>query len=265
MLRRVAGWDQLADLPFSFDPSVWVLTDDGPFRHLADAARGGLRRQDIAHALGYDPARLILVPPEPPVRDYNHVGLCASAVIIISQAVPNLRGPRFGPFVVFLDQRPILSDLIWMVCADGLFSLSSYLSALPRRCPPGFQVSVWGASPIVGTDQYRVADGTKLTITFELIQPDPHVRRPDVVPSDSESSASRHTMMSDSDPGSLSDSDDSMDEPPAGPPPLPCASDCMYACLVLHSLLAVQPAAALGFAPCSLVPTLDHGLVYPGL
>ena len=90
MLRSVAGWDQLADLPFSFDPSVWVLTDDGPFRHLVDPAQGGLRRQDVAQVLGYDPARLILIPPEPPIRDFSHVGLCTSAVLtvlVISQAV----------------------------------------------------------------------------------------------------------------------------------------------------------------------------------
>ena len=252
MLRSVAGWDQLVDLPFSFDPSAWILTDDGPFRHLVETAQGGLRRQDIAQMLGYDPARLILVPPEPPVRDFNHVGLCTSAALVVSQTVPNLRGPRFGPCVVFLDQRPILSDLTWMVCPDGLFHLSAYVETVPRRCPPGFQVSVWEASPIAGTDQYRVADGTRLTITFELTQPNPMSMQPADAPSESESSDARHTLMSDSDSdsGSSSDADDSVQDPPAGPPPprpfqhKACAVRYLHAYMFLQCLLTVQPVAA---------------------
>ncbi|CAE7264709.1 unnamed protein product, partial [Symbiodinium sp. KB8] len=234
MLRRVTGWDQLADLPFSFDPAVWILSDDGPFRFLIEPEQGGLRRQDVAQAL----------------RDLSHVGLCTSAALVVSHTIPNLRGPRFGPCVVFLDQRPMLADLSWMVCPDGLFHLSAFVATLPRRCPPGFQVTVWGAFPVAGTDQYRVADGTKLTFTFELVQPSTQRNGIAEDRSDSDSPDSRHTMMSDSDSDASSNTEDSPNGPPAGPPPpVPAhhtagARCCFHICIALHGLLAVQPAAA---------------------
>ena len=265
MIRRVAGWDQLADLPFSFEPAVWILADEGPFRFLIDPAHGGLRRQDVAHALDYDPARVILVPPEPPIRDFSQTGLCTSAAIVVSQTIPSIRGPRYGPCVVFLDQRPLLADLSWMVCPDGLFHLSTFVEAFPRRCPPGFQVTVWGAFPIAGTDRYRVVDGTKLTFTFELIQPSLQGSRTAGDGSDSESSESRHTLMSDSGSDASRNTEASPQGPPAGPPPpAPVhrgtgARCCFTACITLHSLLAVQPVAAtqictqqvlIAWAPC---------------
>ena len=240
-----------------------ILSDDGPFRFLLEPERGGLRRQDIAQALECDPARLTLVPPEPPIRDMSQIGLCASAAIVVSQTIPSLRGPRFGPCVVFLDQRPILADLSWMVCPDGLFHLSDFVATLPRRCPPGFQVTVWGAFPVAGTDQYRVEDGTKLTFTFELIQPNPQNTGVSDGSSDSESSdspSSRHTMMSDR---TFDDSDsphNPLPRQPAGPPPpapihrAACACKYLHLCLALHCLLAVQPVAAAD-APHTLLPT----------
>ncbi|CAE7861303.1 unnamed protein product [Symbiodinium microadriaticum] len=253
MLRSATGWDQLADLPFSFDPAVWILADDGPFRFLIEPEQGGLGRQAVAQALDCDPARLTLVPPEPPIRDLSHIGLCASAVLIVSRDLPNLRGPRFGPCAVFLDLRPLLADLSWMVCPDGLFHLSAFVATIPRRCPPGFKVVVWGAFPVPGTDQYRVADGTKLTFTYELIPPNPQRTGLDEDTSDSGSEApasSRHTMMSDSSSADSDDFDDSPSRLPAGPPPpgpphrTTCAGKHLLACFALHSFLIVQPAAA---------------------
>ena len=253
MLRSATGWDQLADLPFSFDPAVWILADDGPFRFLIEPEQGGLGRQAVAQALDCDPARLTLVPPEPPIRDLSHIGLCASAVLIVSRDLPNLRGPRFGPCAVFLDLRPLLADLSWMVCPDGLFHLSAFVATIPRRCPPGFKVVVWGAFPVPGTDQYRVADGTKLTFTYELIPPNPQHTGLDEDTSDSGSEApasSRHTMMSDSSSADSDDFDDSPSRLPAGPPPprpphrTTYAGKHLLACFALHSFLIVQPAAA---------------------
>ena len=265
MIRRVAGWDQLADLPFSFEPAVWILADEGPFRFLIDPLHGGMRRQDVAQALDYDPARILLVPPEPPIRDFSQTGLCTSAAIIVSQTIPSLRGPRYGPCVVFLDQRPLLADLSWMVCPDGLFHLSEFVEALPRRCPPGFQVTVWGAFPIDRTDRYRVADGTRLNFTFEPNQPSPQGRGIAGDSSDSESLGSRHSLMSDSDSDASLHTATPPHGPPAGPPPpAPVhrgtgASCCFTARIVLHGLLAVQPVAAtqirdqqalIAWAPC---------------
>ena len=256
MLRDPQGWDQLADLPFLFDPAVWIMTDDGPFRHVVDQQRQRMSRTDMAQALGHDPTRTIAVPPEPPIRDYNFLGACMSAVLVVSQLLPNLRGPSHGPCVVFLDQRPLLAGLTWCLVPDGLLSIASVFANLPRPCPSGHRVQVTGAYPLPGTDTYRVADGTKLIFEFVPSQLAAASDDSDMSGDDSSVNSPRNTLGSDSEADS-SQSDEASPEaaPPAGPPPPHPLR--FHGAAWLLILAALCPTPAQGAAPSSSEATVS--------
>ena len=105
MLRTATGWDRDVTLPFHFDPSIFILSDEGSFRYAMGGAR--LQRSALASLLEYDPGVTVAVPPEPPVRNYCDLGSATSAVLVVSQRLPLTRGFRRGPCAVILDQRPV--------------------------------------------------------------------------------------------------------------------------------------------------------------
>ena len=131
-------------MPFLFDPALWVLTDEGAFRFAIEGARP--RRFVLAQVLEYDPARLVAVAPEPPIRNYCDQGAATEAVLVVSQRVPLDRGLRTGACIVVIDQRLLLLGITWRFVTDGLFSIQQYSAELPRGCPPGFQLAATGLS-----------------------------------------------------------------------------------------------------------------------
>ena len=215
MLRSADCWDHLEPLPFLYDPALWVVTDEGAFRFAVEGNRP--RRFVLAHALEYDPSRLVVIGPEPSIRNFCDQGASTDAVIVVSQNVPINRASDTGLCVVVIDQRPILLGVTWKVVTNGLFSMGRYAAELPRRCPAGYQLAFSGAFPLFGTDLLRVADATCLTVEFVAVRPFPH----DGADDNSDSGPTVHTLHS-NDEGSSSydsDSDSSGSGPPAGPPP----------------------------------------------
>ncbi|CAE7347769.1 unnamed protein product, partial [Symbiodinium microadriaticum] len=215
MLRSTDCWDHLEPLPFIYDPALWVVTDEGAFRFAVEGNRP--RRFVLAHALEYDPSRLVVIGPEPPIRNFCDQGASTDAVIVASQNVPINRASDTGLCVVVIDQRPILLGVTWKVVTNGLFSMGRYAAEIPRRCPAGYQLAFSGAFPLFGTDLLRVADATCLTVEFVAVRPLPQ----DGADDNSDSGPTVHTLHS-NDEGSSSydsDSDSSGSGPPAGPPP----------------------------------------------
>ena len=97
-----------------------------------------------------------------------------------------------------------------------MFPLRQYVAELSGRCPAGFQVDVQGAFPIAGGELLSVCDGNALVVSFVLMQP-AHVEEGS---DDSGIGSSVHTLLSESEDGSSSESSsDPQELNPAGPPP----------------------------------------------
>ena len=135
MLRNAECWDHSEPLPFLFDPALWIMTDEGAFRLATEGGRP--RRFVLVHILQYDPARLVAVAPEPPIRNFCDQGAVTEAIIVVSQNVPVNRAPGNGACIVFIDQRPILSGVTWRLIPNGLFSMGRYAAELPRGVRKG--------------------------------------------------------------------------------------------------------------------------------
>ena len=208
MLRTTVGWDRDVTLPFHFDPSVFIVSDEGSFRYAMGGVR--LQRSALAGLLEYDPEATVAVPPEPPIRNYCDHGAATSAVLVVSKRLPLTRGFRRGPCAVI----PIFQGVTWRIVWDGMFPLSQYVAEHIDRCPAGFQVDVQGAFPIAGGDFLSVCDGTTLVVCYTFMQP----ARPGDSSAESDSGSSVHTFMSETgDEGSSDTSDGPQDRAPAGP------------------------------------------------
>ncbi|CAE7728750.1 unnamed protein product [Symbiodinium microadriaticum] len=121
--------------------------------------------QDIAEVVADPPAELVVVPAQPALVDHAFLGFWNRNVLAAWRAAPSAT-PR-DP-ICFLDQRPVLHQVLWVRCPDGLLALGPVFEWHLWRCPPGFQVCVrQGSDHFDDPNQaLRVYDGEVLTILF---------------------------------------------------------------------------------------------------
>ena len=219
MLARPGDWDSTTPLPFRSDPSLWVLRDNGDMGLFMPAGGHRLSRNDLAASLGYRLEGLVTVAPEPPIRDFYSQGLVYTAVAVVSQALSARGNGPDQPCVVFLDLRPILQGLRWILLDTEFLTLQQALATARTTCPAGYQVQVVGAPPNLHRGPGApAADGFRLALEYvplDDLHAAPGAQPDSEAPSDSES---RHTLHSDTDDNDA-DSNDADGQPPRGPPP----------------------------------------------
>ncbi|CAE7947248.1 ESS2, partial [Symbiodinium sp. KB8] len=181
MLRTATGWDRDVTLPFHFDPSIFILSDEGSFRYAMGGAR--LQRSALASLLEYDPG--VTVFEEGPVQSF------------------------------LTKDRSVFLGVTWRIVWDGMFPLNQYVAEHVNRCPTGFQVDVQGAFPIAGGDFLSVSDGTTLVVSYVFSQP----TRPGTSSSGSDRGRSSvDSLMSGSEDEGGSDSSDGTQDLPLNKP-----------------------------------------------
>ena len=233
MLRSTLHWDLQASLPFAFGPHLWLLSDSEPMRFDLDNPQMTVRSTEVARMLGYHPDRIALRPPMPPLVDYFSCGWSMAAVLVASELFPRTFASDVGPFVLVLDQRPVLQDVIWRVLAEPQVLVQELADDYADTCPDGYSVAFFGAEVLAGPEGevFQVASCTCIRVEFVVIL---HFDSDDEGPgspvSDSEvrteasetasapptSASSPHTQAASD--GTLSHSGDAPSDGLAGPP-----------------------------------------------
>ncbi|CAE7387388.1 unnamed protein product [Symbiodinium sp. CCMP2592] len=171
MLRSAERWNVHAQLPFSYAPAIWLLSDERPLRLDVESLHVPIRSSVVAEALHYDPHHIALKPLSPPVTDHDARGWGSAAVVIATTRVPRHRGPGAVPVAVAYDQRPILQDLVWGLEQDSRLLVQDLADRYAHICPLGMHVAFTGA---VGVDSpegtyFELYDGLCITVDFVFI------------------------------------------------------------------------------------------------
>ena len=171
MLRSTLHWDLQVSLPFAFGPHLWLLSDSEPMRFEIDNPQMTVRSTEVARLLGYHPDRIALRPPMPPLVDYFSCGWSMAAVLVASELFPRTFASDVGPFVLVLDQRPVLQDVIWRVLAEPQVLVQELADDYADTCPDGYSVAFFGAEVLAGPegDAFQVASCTCIRVEFVVI------------------------------------------------------------------------------------------------
>ena len=164
ILASEEGWHYDPVLPGPFTGAVWVLTGTGHFRLSYDFRPDLGLPEAISYMTGTARDDLTILPAHPPVHDRYHQGMPLRQVFL---SLADLTQDEV-PF--FLDQRPVLSTLVWMVAREGRVDVATVCSIHAARCPPTHFVRLLGgfAPPGTANHQRYVYPGQVLTIEFQL-------------------------------------------------------------------------------------------------
>ena len=164
ILASVNGWHYDPVLPGPFTGAVWVLTDTGHFRLSYDFRPDLDLPEAMSYIAGVDRADLTILPAHPPVHDHYHQGTPLRQVFM-SLADLDEDGVPF-----FLDQRPVLSTIVWMVARGGRVDVATVCGIHAARCPPTHFVRLLGgfATPGTANHQRFVYPGQVLTVEFQF-------------------------------------------------------------------------------------------------
>ncbi|CAE7848430.1 unnamed protein product [Symbiodinium sp. KB8] len=164
ILASVNGWHYDPVLPGPFTGAVWVLTDTGHFRLSYDFRPDLDLPEAMSYIAGVDRADLTILPAHPPVHDHYHQGTPLRQVFM-SLADLDEDGVPF-----FLDQRPVLSTIVWMVARGGRVDVATVCGIHAARCPPTHFVRLLGgfAPPGTANHQRFVYPGQVLTVEFQF-------------------------------------------------------------------------------------------------
>ncbi|CAE7243636.1 unnamed protein product [Symbiodinium sp. CCMP2592] len=206
MLQSVAMWNERAELPFSYAPAIWLLTDTTSVRLDIEDAHAPIRSSVVAEALSCDPMRIVLRPVAPPINDHDAWGWGMFAVVIATTRIPRRRDPDAVPLAVAFDQRPILQGIDWSLEQDRFLLVQDLADRYAHLCPEGMHVAFSGADSVATSEgaAFALRDGLCLTVDFVFIN---RLRDDD---STSESSSGSTTSTATASSGD-SDADDSSD------------------------------------------------------
>ena len=130
-------------------------------------------RQSIADALRANIDRLSLVASKPRILDLFVAGYPVSGLAIATEQLsripfPPARKPE-RRIPVILDCRRIMQGFLWLLAVAGRVSYRHIVALLQHRCPPGYDISVTGATLHgEGAELYfQVDSGCVLTVSFD--------------------------------------------------------------------------------------------------
>ena len=145
-------------------------------------------RQDIAAALRASSRELVLQTAHLPYPDYAQKGTHVCSIIAA------LRYTGFLPsqarsVVCFIDARPILFEVHWRVCPEGLLDTGAVAQCYAAHCPSGYTFCLLDPSfEVLQLGAFvRVNEGEVLTAMYrpfqvfpdDAVQIDPHSTSPD--------------------------------------------------------------------------------------
>ncbi|CAE7220796.1 unnamed protein product [Symbiodinium sp. CCMP2592] len=189
MLRSADMWNANAQLPFSYAPAIWLLSDGVHIRLDVASAHVPIRSSEVAAALECDPSLIALKPIQPPVADHDARGWGSSAVVIATTQIPRYRDPGDLPVAVAFDQRPILQGLAWRLELSRMLSVQELTARYAHLCPSDLCVAFSGVDPVALPEgaAFDLCDGLCITVDFVFID---H-------PADTESSSALTSITTD--------------------------------------------------------------------
>ena len=164
ILASAEGWHYDPVLPGPFVGAVWVLTTTDHFRLSYDFRPDLGLPEAISFRTGIARDTLTILPAHPPIHDRYHQGMPLRQVFLSLADLTQNEVP------FFLDQRPVLSTLVWMVAREGRVDVAAICSIQAARCPPTHFVRLLGgfAPPGTANHQRYVYPGQVLTVEFQL-------------------------------------------------------------------------------------------------
>ncbi|CAE7337947.1 CFDP2 [Symbiodinium sp. CCMP2592] len=94
-----------------YQDTVWLLADTGNFMFIVPPGRRSFFRDDVAAAVHARPDSLMLVAPDPAIRDHAAQGVLSLNVIAVLGADPLNHEARHGGVLCYIDGRPALSGI----------------------------------------------------------------------------------------------------------------------------------------------------------
>ncbi|CAE7581031.1 unnamed protein product [Symbiodinium sp. CCMP2592] len=195
MLSSPLGWDVAVDLPFSFGPHVWLLADE--------------------HNTRFD------------IRDGNlSVRWAMASVLVASELLQRRHLPTVGPFVLVLDQRPVLMPIERRILPHPHVLVQELADEYGGDIPLGLSVAFAGADTADTPDgaAFIIEQCTCITVAYVFI----NRMHPDDAAYSSSSHDDRTDSLTGGETGSSESSDDDTPPPdnraheaqpaPAGPP-----------------------------------------------
>ena len=155
-------------------PAFCVLTDGGLRVVLVDVEQ--IRsftdfKQFTSGLLQFRSAQAVFCSSQPRVTDFAVLGQSCKAVLVATEAVVRVPIPpgrlQMHRPIAFLDRRPILQELGWVIAEQGLIDLDPLLASFQDRIPTGYVANVTGAPTEIryGRTYLRITNGTLLTVT----------------------------------------------------------------------------------------------------
>ena len=180
MLGSVAGWDPNYQVPRCPHETAWIL---GPTSSHRLEALPGLRLEvsDVAAITNVSRDALVLRPARPAISNFDHRGHAVDNVVIASSTAEPRLGDYPGCPACFVDLRPMLLQLDWNPCPEGVLHTADLLARLRNRCPLGFELGLVHNGVILAPvgPWIQVADRETLVFTFFYPDPDTRLRMPD--------------------------------------------------------------------------------------
>ncbi|CAE7844850.1 unnamed protein product [Symbiodinium necroappetens] len=124
-------------------------------------------------SLRFELSRTTVCPSLPRLTDLAVLGVECKAALVVTESVPRIPIPPGRPpgqRIVFVDQRPILRGITWLLVPGGLIDIEAFLEPLSQQAPTGYCAIVL---PADATDLHhvRLSNGTLLTVTYVLTGP----------------------------------------------------------------------------------------------
>ena len=170
-LRSPLHWDINATLPFAFGPHLWLLSDQEPRRYEIEGQQMTVRSSAVAELFGYHPERIALRPPVPPLVDFFHHGWAMAAVLVASEHFPRTHDDALGPFVLVLDQRPVLQAVTWRILDAPHLLVQDLANEYADTCPAGYTAAFTGPDVLPGPDGdvFQITRCTCIRVEYVVI------------------------------------------------------------------------------------------------
>ena len=193
----------------------------------------------------FDVAKVTACPSVPRVQDYTHLGRPCLAIVAVTEGISRIPIPPGRPLlmkhIVFIDRRPILKDVVWMLATLGILDVDRLLRDLQDTVPFGHSLSLTGGRRETREDRnyVKVAHGEVLVLKYveDLPSAGPAASEDDDESSEESDSGASDSGGSSSNGDSVLRSPDSSDNhdgdkpdrsrsPRNGPPPPKAMTPC---------------------------------------
>ena len=136
-------------------------------------------KRKAAEEFLFDVAKVTACPSVPRVRDCTHLGRVCLAIVAVTEGISRIPIPPGRPLlmqhIVFIDQRPLLKEVVWTLATLGILDEDRLLRDLQGDVPFGHSLSLTGGRRETRGDRnyIRVAHGEVLVLKYVEDLPSP--------------------------------------------------------------------------------------------